>query len=127
MGQYMRDLALIPLAALAKGCDRVHNVQSMRGVFNYEKQKNYAKEVRDHLFPMLRRVRDLSPQYRQAINNIKNMLEAQVQWVEYLHESLEASLQAVNEGVAPKSAPSPTVVSPQTDSAVAQSLGMTNG
>lgn len=92
MIQYMRDLALNPLAALAKGCDRVHNVQSMRGVFNYEKQKSYAKEVREHFFPMLRRVRDLSPQYRQAINNIKNMLEAQVQWVEYLHESLAASL-----------------------------------
>lgn len=129
MGQYMRDLALNPLAALAKGCDRVHNVQSMRGVFNYEKQKNYAKEVREHFFPMLRRVRDLAPQYRQAINNIKNMLEAQVQWVEYLHESLEASLQAVNEGTAPSATPTPALAALQeTPSAppasVGQALGM---
>ncbi len=129
MVQYMRDLALNPLAALAKGCDRVHNVQSMRGVFNYEKQKSYAKEVREHFFPMLRRVRDLSPQYRQAINNIKNMLEAQVQWVEYLHESLATSLQAVNEGVSHEANPVPNSVAPQANisappASVAQSLGM---
>lgn len=88
MVSYMRDFISHPLAALAKGCDRVHNVQSMRGVFNYAKQQQYGMEVREHFLPMLRAVRDRSPQYRQAINNIKSMLENQVQWVEYLHESL---------------------------------------
>lgn len=44
MVQYMQDLALNPLAALAKGCDRVHNVQSMRGVFNYEKKRITPKK-----------------------------------------------------------------------------------
>lgn len=88
MVSYMRDLITFPLAALAKGCDRVHNVQSMRGVFNYTKQQQYGMEVREHFLPMLRAVRDRAPQYRQAINNIKSMLENQVQWVEYLHESL---------------------------------------
>ena len=97
MTQCMREMTLNLLAALAKGCDRVHNVQSMRGVFNYEKQKTYAQEVREHFLPMLRRTRDLAPQYRQAINNIKNMLEAQVQWIEYLHESFAASLQIVSD------------------------------
>lgn len=100
MAQCMHDMTLNPLPALAKGCDRVHNVQTMRGVFNYEKQKMYAQEVREHFLPMLRRTRDLAPQYRQAINNIKNMLEAQVQWVEYLHESLAASLQIVGDNTA---------------------------
>ena len=124
MDTYMRDLALNPLAALAKGCDRVHNVQSMRGVFNYEKQKKYAQEVREHFFPMLRRVRDVEPKYRQAINNIKSMLENQVQWVEYLHESLDASKKealeaaAKAEPLAPAPAPAP---------AVAESLGMAIG
>ena len=120
MDTYMRDLALNPLAALAKGCDRVHNVQSMRGVFNYEKQKKYAQEVREHFFPMLRRVRDVEPKYRQAINNIKSMLENQVQWVEYLHESLDASKKEALEAAAKAepSAPAP---------AVAESLGMAIG
>lgn len=120
MDTYMRDLALNPLAALAKGCDRVHNVQSMRGVFNYEKQKKYAQEVREHFFPMLRRVRDVEPKYRQAINNIKSMLENQVQWVEYLHESLDASKKESLEAAAKAepSAPAP---------AVAESLGMAIG
>lgn len=95
MAVYMDDLTNNYLAALAKGCDRVHNVQSMRGVFNYAKQENYAAEVREHFFPMLRRVRDLAPQYRQAINNIKHMLESQVEWVEYLHQSLAASPETI--------------------------------
>ena len=122
MVSYMRDLALNPLAALAKGCDRVHNVQSMRGVFNYEKQKKYAQEVREHFFPMLRRVRDVEPKYRQAINNIKSMLENQVQWVEYLHESLDASKKEALE-LAAKAEPSAPAPAP----AVAESLGMSLG
>lgn len=122
MVTYMRDLALNPLAALAKGCDRVHNVQSMRGVFNYEKQKKYAQEVREHFFPMLRRVRDVEPKYRQAINNIKSMLENQVQWVEYLHESLDASKKEALEAAA-KAEPSAPAPAP----AVAESLGMAIG
>lgn len=122
MVSYMRDLALNPLAALAKGCDRVHNVQSMRGVFNYEKQKKYAQEVREHFFPMLRRVRDVEPKYRQAINNIKSMLENQVQWVEYLHESLDASKKEALEAAA-KAEPSAPAPAP----AVAESLGMAIG
>lgn len=122
MVTYMRDLALNPLAALAKGCDRVHNVQSMRGVFNYEKQKKYAQEVREHFFPMLRRVRDVAPKYRQAINNIKSMLENQVQWVEYLHESLDASKKEALE-LAAKAEPSAPAPAP----AVAESLGMSLG
>lgn len=88
MDDYMEGFLGNFLAAIAKGCDRVHNVQSMRGVFNYGKQQEYTYEVRDRFFPMLRRVRDLAPQYRQAINNIKHMLESQIQWVEYLHESI---------------------------------------
>ena len=122
MVSYMRDLALNPLAALAKGCDRVHNVQSMRGVFNYEKQKKYAQEVREHFFPMLRRVRDVEPKYRQAINNIKSMLENQVQWVEYLHESVDASKKEALEAAA-KAEP----LAPAPAPAVAESLGMAIG
>lgn len=125
MVSYMRGLVLHPLAALAKGCDRVHNVQSMRGVFNYEKQKNYAQEVRDHFFPMLRRVRDIAPQYRQAINNIKSMLENQVQWVEYLHESLEASLDAFKSiAQEPRHADAPAGPPSAPPPSVTQSLGM---
>lgn len=124
MVSYMRDLAMNPLAALAKGCDRVHNVQSMRGVFNYEKQKKYALEVREHFFPMLRRVRDLAPQYRQAINNIKSMLENQVQWVEYLHESLDASKKEALELAAKAETAATGGTAP---TAVAESLGMAIG
>lgn len=124
MVSYMRDLALNPLAALAKGCDRVHNVQSMRGVFNYEKQKKYAQEVREHFFPMLRRVRDVEPKYRQAINNIKSMLENQVQWVEYLHESLDASKKEALEAAAKAE---PSAPAPAPAPAVAESLGMAIG
>ena len=129
MTQCMREMTLNPLAALAKGCDRVHNVQSMRGVFNYAKQKTYGQEVREHFLPMLRRTRDLAPQYRQAINNIKNMLEAQVQWVEYLHESLAASLQVVGDNMIFTPMPTAKTAAPkQDDSAplvsIVDSLGM---
>lgn len=118
MVAYMRDLVQHPLAALAKGCDRVHNVQSMRGVFNYTKQQQYGLEVRQHFLPMLRAVRDHAPQYRQAVNNIKSMLENQVQWVEYLHDSLA-------EANATLSQPETPIASPEAPPApVAASLGM---
>ena len=90
MQVYMNEQTKYPLVALAKGCDRVQNVQSMRGVFSNSKQQNYSHEVRHFFMPMLKRARDLAPQYRQALNNVKHMLESQVQWVEYMQEELKA-------------------------------------
>jgi GTP pyrophosphokinase len=96
MELYMHECANNLYAALAKGCDRINNVQSMPGAFTFEKMGSYGQEVKTFFLPMLRQARDQFPQYRKAFKNISHMLQSQVAWVDLLLESrsaLEAELQ----------------------------------
>jgi hypothetical protein len=42
-----------PIASLVKGCDRMHNFQSMPGVFTIPKQVEYLAEGEEDILPML--------------------------------------------------------------------------
>jgi (p)ppGpp synthase/HD superfamily hydrolase len=77
-----------PIASIAKGCDRMHNLQSMVGVFKLEKQKEYIREVHDLFFPMLKKARRLFPHQVMAYENIKHILESQIQLIEAVHEAM---------------------------------------
>ena len=79
-----------PIASIAKGCDRMHNLQSMVGVFKLEKQKEYIKEVYELFFPMLKKARRLFPYQVTAYENIKHILESQIQLIQAIHEAMEA-------------------------------------
>lgn len=75
---YYGHLARDPLGAIGKGSDRIHNFQSMVGVFSEEKQKNYISEAEEFIIPMLKQARRQFPAYEAAFENIKLVMESQI-------------------------------------------------
>lgn len=81
-----QDIALDPIASIVKGGDRIHNMKTMNGVFTPEKQLRYAANVRAEFLPMLKRARRIFPRQEAAYENLKHMLEVQVELVEAAHQ-----------------------------------------
>ncbi len=71
-----------PIASIAKGCDRIHNLQSMIGVFSLPKQTQYIGEARDLFLPMLKTARRNFPYQVRAYENIKFVLTSQMELIE---------------------------------------------
>ncbi len=82
---YFSGIADDAIASLAKGGDRIHNLQTMVGVFSREKQLKYVNEVRTQFFPMLKQARRSFPQQERAYENIKHMLESQIELIEVIN------------------------------------------
>lgn len=76
---YHAECASSPITSIAKGGDRIHNIQTMTGVFTPEKQQRYIQEVHDHFFPMIKLAKRTFPQQEAAYENIKHMLTSQIQ------------------------------------------------
>jgi (p)ppGpp synthase/HD superfamily hydrolase len=76
---YYAAIADHPVASVAKGADRVHNVQSMVGVFTEAKQRAYIEETTALVLPMLKTARRAFPQQEPAYENIQIVLAAQLQ------------------------------------------------
>jgi (p)ppGpp synthase/HD superfamily hydrolase len=74
-----------PIASVAKGGDRVHNLQSMTGVFTREKQLTYIAETQTKFLPMLKTARRLFPRQETAYENIKHMMNSQLELLEALN------------------------------------------
>jgi len=70
------------ITSVVKGCDRIHNLQSMPGVFSKDKQRAYIRDVQDLFFPMLKSARRSFPQQEAAYENIKYMLTSQIYLLE---------------------------------------------
>lgn len=71
------EMAKCPIASIGKGCDRIHNVQTMVGVFSADKQRAYLEEV-DRLFlPMLKEAERNFPEQEAAYKNIRTNLKNQ--------------------------------------------------
>ena len=82
IANYYEDMAEDPIASIVKCADRIHNVQSMIGVFNTNKQREYIKETQEHVIPMIKRARRLFPQQEPAYENAKHFLQCQVELIE---------------------------------------------
>ena len=79
-----------PIASIAKGCDRIHNLRTMVGVFKLIKQKEYVEEVLRLFLPMIKKARRLFPHQVNAYENIKHMLETQIELIRAVHSAMEA-------------------------------------
>lgn len=77
--QYFNDIAKNPIAALVKGADRIHNVQSMLNVFSKEKQEKYLEEVETYFLPMIKKAKYAFPEHSGAYFNIQHMLKSQTE------------------------------------------------
>jgi len=86
-GHYYGEIGENPIASIVKGADRIHNIQSMPGVFTVEKQKRYIAEVETFILPMLKRARKTFPEQELAYHNIKHMLVSQIYLIRKAHEA----------------------------------------
>lgn len=71
----MKDNAI---ASIVKGADRMHNFQTMPGVFTPEKQRKYIQECREYILPMIRAAKRKFPEQEPAYENIKHVLLSQI-------------------------------------------------
>lgn len=62
MEEYFGEIASCPIASLVKLADRIHNVNSMVGVFTIPKQEHYLFEIKEYFFPMLKTARKNFPE-----------------------------------------------------------------
>lgn len=75
------------IASIAKGCDRIQNINSMPKVFSEKKQREYVEEVKVLFLPMLKTARKKFPFQHNAYMNIQFVLQTQIDLIEH---SLEA-------------------------------------
>lgn len=87
---YFGELAENPIASIVKGLDRCHNVWTMRGVFNQDKQNDYIKEIDDWFLPMLKTARKRFPQQEPAYQNIAQQLRSMRDIYLWAHAEIES-------------------------------------
>lgn len=75
---------------MVKGADRIHNQQSMVGVFTLDKQSAYISETKDLVLPMLKRARKRFTTQEAVYENEKLLLMNQNSLINNIHESLKA-------------------------------------
>lgn len=74
---YFAGMTACPIASVVKLADRAHNLQTMQGVFNLEKQKSYIEDVDRWFYPMIRQARRNHPRQYPAYENLKILLRCQ--------------------------------------------------
>lgn len=79
---YFDAIAQDPIASIVKGADRVHNQQTMPGVFTAAKQREYIAESLSHIIPMIKVARRHFPDQEPAYENIKHLLRSQIALLE---------------------------------------------
>lgn len=93
-----------PISSVLKGADRINNHQSMHGAFSFEKQQSYLNETKELIIPMLKKARHLHVEQESIYENIKFILNSQIQLIE---QKIELSI-ALNKNIAQKEILTPT-------------------
>lgn len=76
------------IASVAKGCDRVHNLMTMIGGFTPEKRMAYIQETKEFTIPMLKLAKRNFPHQECVYENIKFIMDNQIQLYIALNEQL---------------------------------------
>ncbi len=87
--EYYREIGQNKIASVTKGADRIHNIQTMVGVFTYEKQKEYIEETETYILPMLKVTRRIFPKQEPAYENIRHILVSQIELLRAVHQAQE--------------------------------------
>ena len=88
--EYFARIAENEEASVIKGADRIHNLQSMLGVFSLTKQASYCEEVRKYFLPMLKAARRTFSRQEAVYENIKLVLNSQLQMLDAIREAAAA-------------------------------------
>jgi len=89
--RYFADMTACCIASIVKLADRAHNLQTMQGVFSYEKQAAYVAEVDRWFYPMIRQSRRNFPRQYPAYENLKITLRNQCSLIKHIHDAVAAA------------------------------------
>lgn len=78
---YYDMLSYSPVASIVKGADRIHNHQTMSGVFTPEKVDSYIEETLTYVLPMLKEARMRFPEQTNPYYNIIHVLRTQMELI----------------------------------------------
>lgn len=84
---YYREMVNDAIASIVKGCDRMHNIQTMQGVFDKPKQNAYIKDTEEYVLPMLKTCRRFFTTQEPAYENIKGILLTQIELIKAIHKA----------------------------------------
>lgn len=84
---YYRDIVENKIASVTKGADRIHNIQTMIGVFTYEKQCEYIEETETFVIPAMKAARRRFPRQEPAYENIQHVLVSQIELLRAVHSA----------------------------------------
>lgn len=87
--EYYREISENKIASVTKGADRIHNIQTMIGVFTYDKQKQYIEETEAFIIPALKAARRRFPRQEPAYENIQHVLISQIELLRAVHKAQE--------------------------------------
>lgn len=86
MEGYMHNLKQCPVASIVKCADRAHNMSTMTSVFTPEKQQRYMTEVETLFMPMIKECRRAFPMQENAYENVKHVLNIQLDMLEVINK-----------------------------------------
>lgn len=87
VNQYFHEMSLCPISSVVKGVDRIHNLQTMVGVFSPAKQLSYIEEVETYFLPMLKKAKRNFPQQEAVYEMIKFVLVNYVNLIKAMHSA----------------------------------------
>lgn len=80
---YFANIAKDPIASVAKGIDRCHNILTMSDAeWSTEKQEDYLIDITDWFLPMIKEAREKFPEQGGAYENIKSNLLMQAKHIQ---------------------------------------------
>lgn len=75
--QYFSEMSNCFICSIVKLADRISNISTMIGIFSFDKQTSYLKDLDDWFFPMLKLAKRTFPEQERAYENIKCILVSQ--------------------------------------------------
>lgn len=82
--RYIEVQVISPVASIVKGADRIHNFQTMVGVFSKEKRTSYIEEGEKYIIPMLKSAKDRYPEQTNAYYNVIHVLNTQIELLKHI-------------------------------------------
>lgn len=84
--EYYSEMMRDEYAVIVKAADRIHNIQSMVGVFELWKREKYIEEVEEFIFPLLKAARKKYPSLFLIYINLAQLLEKQIYLIKKINE-----------------------------------------
>lgn len=88
--QYFGEMQECEVCSVVKLVDRIANISTMVGVFDYDKQTKYLQDLEDWFFPMLKYAKRKFPRQEPAYENMKSVLYMQKDLILKVREGFES-------------------------------------